>query len=232
MIKMTHVKLEEPIVFGEGVVRLLVIESPKEFFSIVSELSSQLNGSEGDFCFWEEEKCLSAAKKGAMVTDLFSLEINDKKVTGLLYKNLENLFSRGELAEDFASRLSQEEMFMEKLSFLSPIPIEYDAPSFSDILKVHSVRVRDEGDTLLEKVVTYVTALAALKDIAFIVFVNLKSVLTDKELQSFYAHCENEKIALLLIESSLSRPIGEKEEATVITSDLCEIICKKTTITV
>ena len=57
-----------------------------------------------------------------------------------------------------------------------------------------------------------------------IVFINLKSILSDEELEKLYYHCKLVKVGLLLLESSKIRRVLPNERAIIITDDLCEIV--------
>lgn len=61
------------------------------------------------------------------------------------------------------------------------------------------------------------------KNPSFFVFVGLKDVLNDEDLQQLYNHCRLMKVGLLLLESSKKRPLLSEERGIIITDDLCEL---------
>ena len=94
----------------------------------------------------------------------------------------------------------------------------------TDILKTANVSLQETYDNYLEKLLCFINAMVHLKSIEVLVFVHLKSVLSDTELTLLYEHCEREKVGLLLIESCLHRKSLPNDRVTIITEDLCEIV--------
>ena len=109
------------------------------------------------------------------------------------------------------------------LTYDLPYAVEYDDGNLTDYMKLIRLRAAENYESFPEKLICYVNLLAGLHMLSFIVFVNLKSVLSDEELHAFYEHCRNEKISLLLVESGKVRPVLKEERAVIITNDLCEI---------
>ncbi len=105
-----------------------------------------------------------------------------------------------------------------------PFQLTFDDIGIQSLLKACNVKIENTYDSFLEKIINYINILIYLKNISFVVFVNLKSVLNDDELAALYKHCLNEKIKLLLLESYKSRPLMQTEKAIIITEDLCEIV--------
>ena len=225
MINIVNYKIENPLTVDDGQVQLLVIESPSEFFSVVSELQNQLDGEDGDFVFKQNDKDVSFNKIGFLVTDLFNVDLNDKKLQNLLYKQLEKeLASDEDLFVQFNEINACVLTFLQNSSFRLPLAIEFDELSLQGVLKETVLKVQKTYDTFLEKIICFINLLVALKNIRLMVFVNLKSVLNDDDMQALYAHCQHEKVGLLLIESTQPKTRLKGEHMTIITSDLCEIV--------
>lgn len=222
-IRLAHVHLETPLTISEEYVQLLIVENPTEFYRMVSDLDGQFDGQEGDFVFSADGQIVSANKYGAMISDIFHFDLNDKKLLALLYKRLEGA-AFGDKTTHFNALTAKTVEFLEEISFTVPFALTYDEPQPSDYLKASGLRFAKVYDTLEEKIVCYINALIELKQCEFFVFVNLKSVLSDDKLQQIYAHCRAEQIGLLLIEDGKRRNLLSCEKAIIITEDLCEIL--------
>lgn len=222
-IFLTHVHLETPLTICDGSPQLLIVESPTEFFRLVSSLDAQFDGGDGDFVFSRGQSIISPDKLGAMVSDLFHFDLNDKKLTSLLYKRLEEA-SFGDKLIDFNKLSAATVGFLSEIAFTVPFSLCYEEPQPVDYFKAAGLKMEKTYDSLEEKIICYVNALIELKKCEFFVFVNLKSVIDDEKLLSIYNHCESEKVGLLLIESSKLRPLLPCERAVIITDDLCEIL--------
>ena len=223
-IVLTHIHLETPIVISEDSVKLLIVENPSEFYKMVCDLNSQFDGEEGDFVFSANCQIIPARKCGAIISNLFNFELNDKKILNLLYKKLESV-ALGEKVSLFNELVSNTMRFIGEVAYSVPFLLDYDEFQPADYFKQSGVKFAKTYDSLEEKIICYVNALIELKCCDFFVFVNLKSVLNDEKLLKIYKHCQAEQVGLLLIESQKgNRGLLPCEKAVVITEDLCEIV--------
>lgn len=222
-IQVAHVHLETQITLSDDCVQLLIVENPAEFYNMVSDLDGQFDGQEGAFVFSIDGQIMSANKYGAILSDLFHFDLNDKKLLTLLYKRLEGV-AFGDKLICFNELTAKTVEFLEEIAFTTPFALEYDEPQPSDYMKASGLKFAKVYDTLEEKIVCYINALIELKQCEFFVFVNLKSVLSDEKLQQIYAHCRAEQVGLLLIEDSKRRKLLPCEKAVIVTEDLCEIL--------
>ena len=222
-VQLAHVHLETPLIISEEYVQLLIIENPTEFYQMVVDLDGQFDGQEGRFIFSIDGQIVSANKRGAMVSDLFHFDLNDKKLLNLLYKRLESV-AFGDKLIQFNALTAKAVEFLEEVSFTTPFALEYEEPQPADYLKSSGLKFAKVYDTLEEKIICYINALIELKNAEFFVFVNLKSVLSDEKLQEIYAHCRAEQVGVLLIEDGKRRELLSCEKAVIITEDLCEIL--------
>lgn len=222
-IQLAHVYLETQLTISEEYVQLLIVENPTEFYNMVSDLDGQFDGRDGMFVFSIDGQIVPAIKYGAMVSDLFHFDLNDKKLLTLLYKRLETV-AFGDKISFFNDLTSKTVSVLEELFESVPFALEYDEPQPSDYLKASGVKFAKVYETLEEKLVCYINALIELKQCEFFVFVNLKSVLSDEKLGQIYAHCRAEQVGLLLMEDGKRRQLLPCEKAVIITEDLCEIL--------
>ncbi len=221
-IQIAHVHLETQLIISDEYVQLLIIENPTEFYNMVSDLDGQFDGRDGDFVFSISGQIVPAEKCGAMITDLFHFDLNDKKLLTLLYKRLENVIL-GDKLLFFNDLTAKTVTLLEEASFSVPFALEYGEPQPSDYLKASGLKFAKVYDTFEEKLVCYINALIDLKKCEFFVFVNLKCVLSDEKLEQIYAYCRSEQVGLLLIENGRRRNLLSCEKAVIITEDLCEI---------
>ncbi len=222
-IEVYHYKLETPLEINPESVQLLIVENTSAFFGFVSELDSMLNGGEGGFHFVCGGSEISP-DCGVIVCDCFHFDLNDKKILNLLAKKLSAFCIGGEMQYDLNEVNAKTVGFLEKLFSGFPFLLGYTEPSVEDLLKCYGVRFEKTYETLTEKIICFINAMAELKGSKFFVFVNLKSLLSDSCLQALYKHCALEKVGLLLVESFKVRPLLKEERAVIITEDLCEIL--------
>lgn len=203
---------------------LLCIESPKEYFNTVNELMNAFAGNISEYTFWDGDKQINAEKEGELLTDMFSFGLSDKKIINLLYKRLQSNFNNGQLIFEFQKLRSVSEHFLSNLCETEDFALTYSEMTFDALLKAVSIRPEENYETLLEKVICYINLFIELKNIRFLAFVGLKSVLSDEDLRLLYRHSKLHKLSLLLVECGKIRPLLEEEKVIIITEDLCEIV--------
>lgn len=224
MIEIVHPDYEEPLILRHDSPSLLVVENPSEFYKTVEELRKQFDGGDGDYIFSENGREVSVFDKGFFIPDPFVLDFEDKKLTNALYKYIEKSY----VQSDHILKLN--ELNTEIFAFLQSLTYDYDfilehcEMSLPALLKAVDMHAASHYDGYLEKLICFMNYIRELKKIEFFVFVNLKTVLDDNNLNDLYSHCETEKIPLLLIESNCSRKKLPCERQKIITEDLCEII--------
>lgn len=224
MINIAHVHLENSLILDPAHPMILIEENAHEFRTTVETLRDQLSGEEGDFAFSEGGKLIKAAERGIMITDIFGLEFSDRKLTSAIGKAAERNFEEGEQLPLLNAINSEVREFIERVTYEFPFAVEFDDLTVSDIFKAAGLRAAEHYGNFLEKLICYTSLISGLRPCSFIVFVNLRSVLSDEELHAFYEHMCGEKIALLLIESYKVRPLLSEERAVIITDDLCELV--------
>lgn len=224
MIQISNVNFETEIILKEESPLTIYLENSNDFYEKVCELANAFNGQETSFTFWENDKQINPDKFGDIITNVFSFDINNKKVQTLLYKKIEeNYFFTTSMQELNSLNVNLINLFSNLFTDL-PFVLDYKELSLQDLLKTCSVKFQEDYESLLEKIVNYVNILTELKSCKFLILVNVKQVLDKNSLHELYKHCLNEKIALLLIEHIKTEPLFKEERAITITEDLCEIL--------
>lgn len=223
-ILLAHMHIETPIVLSSDYIFDLIIENPKEFYSMVNDLILGFSGEESRFVFSEAGKVFSPNAKGELIHNIFDFAIENKKALTSLYKFIEERYNeRGSSVSQSNLMVSLSNLFSELFSEIS-VPIDYDEPTVTSLLKACAVRPRNEFDSLSEKLICLINLAISLKNIKFFVFVDVKSILDDEAVTSLFEHCRREKVAIMFVESVLRRPLHPFEKGVHITDDLCEIL--------
>ena len=84
--------LDDGIDFAEW-----IIESPESFSGYVLELSTQIDGNEGQFVLSDKNKELDLAKKAELIFNPFTVDINERKILNKLYMELSDLSKEEEM---------------------------------------------------------------------------------------------------------------------------------------
>ena len=90
------------------------------------------------------------------------------------------------------------------------------------ILKAFNVRCNDENLTLSEKIIEYMSAVNELKGQRIFFLVNLRSYLTDKQIEELYKTIVLKKITVISIENIEHERVNN-EKIVIIDKDMCII---------
>ena len=224
MIEVSHIHLETRLLLEPSRPMLLIEENAAEFRETVEALRRQFSGGEGDFVFVNGDKRIAPSDSGVIVCDIFGMDLSDKKLTNSIWKEAEKNFIEGEYLPKLNTANAAVQELLQCTTYDFPFAVEYNELAVCDIFKAAGLRAAEHYESFIEKLICYTNLLVGLRRMDIMVFVNLKSVLTDEELRAFYDHCCEQKISLLLIESSKIRPLLPEERAVIITDDLCELV--------
>lgn len=223
-MKLVYPDYKNQIIFQEGCTNLWIIENQKEFRRLIHELYAQTQGEDGRFVLSEENDILNVKKTMQCILVPFDLELNNKKILEAIYTKLKNNIMESSLF------LSQNEMLGKVFQFLEEIIEQADYPltynediDIKSIFKLVNLKLDSSAESMPEQLYEYIRLHQQILGIKVFVFVNLRTYLTDEELEDLLRYLEYYKASILLIES---QDRGEKfkgEKKYIIDKDLCEI---------
>lgn len=224
ILRLIHPLLSDTIVFEENKINILILENGALFAKFIQEFSSQINGMEGDFVFSEDYKPIPMGKNIELITDIFSIDINSRKIMAKLMDMLAYLA----VDEDFYLKTCDVKQtlnqYMESLLIDFEYSLSYDtAIDLCQVFKALKVEVHMESKSILEFLVEYLSLLSKLLNIKCVVLTNLKSFLSHEELSLLYKEIMYKKYCVLLLENHAQENIFPCEKIRIIDNDLCEI---------
>ncbi len=221
-MRLAHYDFENLFEISSDRVNVLIVESENCFFNYCRELFDQTAGETGNFCLSEGDESLRLDKVGAFVWDYFSLQSNDKKILTKLYSSLQQIAETHFLRE-YQQLLTLFADLFSKLNAESDCPISYDEEiGLPALFKCFDVKIEQESG-LLEKLILFVRLQTAFFKTKCFFFANLKTVLTEDELLTFYHEMQLHDVCIFLLENT-QKPKLPSEIITIIDRDLCEII--------
>lgn len=210
--------LDDGIDFAEW-----IIESPESFSGYVLELSTQIDGNEGQFVLSDKNKELDLAKKAELIFNPFTVDINERKILNKLYMELSDLSKEEEMYIKTVELLRHLQEYMLELEQCTEYILEFDQETdMSALLKAVNIHYETRDMYFLERLVQYMKVLAAVVGIKVFMFVNLRSYLTDHQMQEVIKEMKYQNIKGLFIESQ-QRSCMEGVKQYIIDVDRCEI---------
>lgn len=210
--------LDDGIDFAEW-----IIESPESFSGYVLELSTQIDGNEGQFVLSDKNKELDLVKKAELIFNPFTVDINERKILNKLYMELSDLSKEEEMYIKTVELLRHLQEYMLELEQCTEYILEFDQETdMSALLKAVNIHYETRDMDFMERLVQYMKVLAVVVGIKVFMFVNLRSYLTDHQMQEVMKEMKYQNIKGLFIESQ-QRSCMEGVKQYIIDVDRCEI---------
>lgn len=196
--------------FEKDEVSVLVIKDTKCFTNIIQKLNDKIEGIDsGDiFLIDNNNEELKIQKEMCVVTDLFNLDYNSKKILGKLYekisKNIEN--SDNTILEDLFVKIRKY-----IVDEINEFPFEFimsDNIDVVNMLKLYNLKIDNASyETILERIEFLIDLNATLNLFNVIVIPNLKLYLSKQELVELYKYSLYNNVKLLLIEKNITEKL-------------------------
>lgn len=224
-MKIINKNWQRKIEIEENTIYTLVFENKRYYRENIIELINQHKGYEGSFIISNNSKEIEFAKDSHIITDIFSIDINSKKVLTKVYSSLLKL-----VVEDVSkyNELSTNiKVYFEKLIFDSSLEIEQgEEIDISSLLKLGDFKIHVDNDDILEKFIKFLKVLTELCNCKIIFVVGLHNVFTIDEIKEVYKEVCLNKINIINIEYQQFENISNencKEIVYIFDKDNCEI---------
>ena len=224
-MKIINKNWQRKIEIEDNIIYTLVFENKKYYRENIIELINQHKGNEGSYILSNDNKEISFDKNSYIITDIFNIDINNKKVLSKIYSSLLK-----EIVEDISSynELSTNiRLYFEKLIFNSSLEIEQgEEIDMSSLLKLGDFKIHVENDDILEKFLKFLKVLSELCSYKIIFVVGLHTVFTQDEIIEIYKEVCLNKINIINIEYQQFNNLSNenyKEIVYIFDGDNCEI---------
>lgn len=221
-MKLIHPLISTPIVFEENKINILVIEDQKVFAGIIIELMNQINGFDGNFVLSSNLKELELEKTTDILIDLFSLDLNQKKIINKVYNQLKATSIEEYI--DLTYLLGEILKYIEKITLTTQHPLIYSQDiDVAGIFKLADLRIETSYVSIIEKLINYLSIMQEFNNTSLFILINLKSYFSTEEMQCLYQHILYNKLNVLLLENTVREGRSPQENYRIIDMDLCEL---------
>lgn len=208
--------------FEENRSSVFVLEESGVYAKFIAGLVEAINGQEGDFSLYDNNKKLNIAKSVDLVFSPALIDMNTKKIQTQLFNEMK------EISNDVCYELKEKVnnmivSYLDELSTKLPYPISFNLSlDETGLYKQYEVRMAFESNDLTEKVISYIQLQATLCNVKVIVFINGKAYFSEEQLKEIYTCAFYNKIYILMVESGKKDCLpGEKYY--IIDEDRCFI---------
>ena len=170
------------------------------------------------------EKRVKIDKNVYVLTDLFNIDFNSKKIINKIYNALEQNIKNRQDNEVENIILQLRNYLIEEIN---EIPFEFNINSeieILDLLKVFNVKIDTSCyTTIVEKIEFIISVLSNLKIAEVLVIPNLKTYVDENELLEIYKYSIYNSVKLLIIENTHSEKLLKYENKNIIDENFDEI---------
>lgn len=223
---MSIIGFENKINFKGETVNLLEIYDKKLFRNFISEINEQCNGEveeNNDIVLMEDSKRLKINKTIYLLTDLFNIDFNTRKIINKIYSLIsQNIKNRQD--DELEKIILQLRKYLTEE--INEIPFEFNMNSeidIMDLLKVFEVKIDITCyTTIVEKVEFMIDLISNLKIAEILVIPNLKTYLNAEELVEIYKYSIYNNVKLLIVENNKSNKTLKYEQKNIIDENFDE----------
>mgnify|MGYP004515603849 CR=1 FL=1 len=221
---MSILGLNNKISFEEGNINVLEIYNKKLFYNLITILNESDNSMEDNqIVLMQNDERVSIGKNVFLLTDVFNIDFNSKKILNKLYSTLiENIKNRqDDELENITLKLRN--YLIEEINEL---PFEFSIKNeleLNDLLKAFELKIDTICyTTVVERIEFIIDIISTLKIATILVIPNLKIYLDENELLEIYKYSIYNNVQLLIIENSNSEELLKYEIKNIIDEEFDE----------
>lgn len=224
-MKIINNNWQRQIVLEDNLIHTIVFENKKYYRESILELIRQHKGYEGNFILSNNNKEVSFDKNSYFISDLFNIDINNKKIITKVYGEL--LRNALDNIAEYNKIISYIREYFETLVFNNNLDLEYnDEIEANSLLKLGNFKIQIGESNYLEKLIKFLKVLVELCNIKVIFIVGLYRVFSVEEVGKIYKEVCLNKINIINIESeykNIKKSDYYKEILYIFDQDNCEI---------
>mgnify|MGYP002565148466 FL=1 len=222
-MKMVHSELSGEIISESAAFTEWIIESPKEFSEYLHELYCQYEKDEGRFVLSQRDKILELSKYLEIIVNPFTVEINSRKILNKLYIKLEKVSKEEQMYEETLELTAYIHEYLMQLEQQTNYILSFDDNlEIPALLKAVGIKHEEMEDDFFERIIRYVKIAVEVLSTKVFVFVNIRSYLTDEQIQELIKEIRYQEAKILFMESQ-ERACLEGGMRYIIDRDGCEI---------
>ena len=180
---------------------IISLENKKYFYSFIIDLQLSYSEINSIKLFDEREKELKNSDYFEVIPSIFGMDVNNKKNINALLKIIKS--DNKEFIQNYVNKTNENlEMIAKTLNLESEIPFEADIDFVDDdLLKMLNIHIKQESNSLVELIFSYIKTTFELRKIKIFIFANLIDYLEDEEISLLLKNCVFLDVIIIDIES-------------------------------
>ena len=223
---MSIIGFENKIKFEDGKINVLEIYDKKLFTNFIEYLNEQCNEKveeDNKIVLMKDSKRQKIGKSIFLLTDLFNIDFNSKKILNKIYNIIEQNIKNKQDDEINKMVILLRNYLIEEIN---EIPFEFYMNSeieIQDLLKIFNVKIDTSCYiSMIEKIEFIIDIISNLKIAEILVIPNLKIYLNEKELLEIYKYSIYNNVKLLVVESICEDKLLKYEQKNILDENFDE----------
>lgn len=225
-MKLVHPDINHVFSFDSDHVNSLVVEHQTLFLKLAEDIASQMDGNDGNYILSEKDADLPIAKNVELLTQFAPFDINTKSLLSKIVSKLE-VFANDDFLEQSTKILADAERLIHDLCFELSLPeVVLEKMSIGSILKASGLKFLNSTHDLSEQLLDYFELSSRFERKKLFFCVNLRSYISDSQMNGFLKICLEHGYHLLLLDSHECERL-EMEKRVIVDRDLSVISGEK-----
>lgn len=197
MLKINFTLLDQPIQIED--LTILVIEDVIIFSQIIRQVYQY--ELDGDFKIYNDRYESLKSSELVTITDIFGYDINSAGILKLIYADLEDQLNQQPEVKSMIDKLTS--TITEIISYElieNEMDLEYDEITIQELFKSLGIKIEVKSDTIFDKVIEIIQVFKFLTKKKLLIFINVGTYLTKKEMKYLDEYVKLNHVKLLMIE--------------------------------
>lgn len=221
-MKMAHPELVSVLEWDALHPGSLIIEHPQTYLRFVCDLTEQESGGDGEIVFSEKGQILSVQKSVLLIRDLWSVDVNQKKLLNGVFGELKRI-AREEYEAEVQALLRGMSSLLSDLSCDSMLPLTWEEqPDITALFKAMDLK-SDVAAAPFDRLLDYVNLAQMYLHVKLVALVGVRGFLTEAELEALCRDFAVRELPVLFVDGA-EYPIAKGERRLLIDSDQCELL--------
>ncbi|HCS30976.1 MAG TPA: type II-A CRISPR-associated protein Csn2 [Enterococcus sp.] len=196
-MKINFTLLDQPIQIED--LTILVIEDVIIFSQIIRQVYQY--ELDGDFKIYNDRYESLKSSELVTITDIFGYDINSAGILKLIYADLEDQLNQQPEVKSMIDKLTS--TITEIISYElieNEMDLEYDEITIQELFKSLGIKIEVKSDTIFDKVIEIIQVFKFLTKKKLLIFINVGTYLTKKEMKYLDEYVKLNHVKLLMIE--------------------------------
>lgn len=223
-MKLIHTDYNIKMIFREGKVNRIIIESPEIMRNFITDFINLEKGVKKNVILSKDHMEIEFSKNCELILDYFRLDINSKKVIKNIYEQIEKEIQNSELFLIWQEIIAKIEVVI--LGATNNLDISIDDNKLLDIQKIlknKDIKLNIMNENLVDILLEYFQFMNKWIGIKMFVLINPANFFTKEEIEGIYEHSFLYKYFLLLIDKEYVEIKKDKEKTFILDEDYCII---------